>query len=403
MAFQLTPEQEMIRLMARDFAKRELEPFAGTWDRDEVFPEAAIRKMGGLGLMGMMLPIEYGGAGAGAVSYSLALQEIAAACASTAVTMSVTNLSSDPILKFGSEEQKRKFLVPLARGEMLGAFAVTEPEAGSDPGSMTTRAEDRGDHYLVNGSKIFITNGSRADVIVLIVRTGSEKSNRGLSALLLTKGTLGFRIGRRDEKMGLRASDTVELLFDDCRIPKENLLAREGFGFRAAMAALADSSPGAGWIDRKTEFSDLFSQYRVYLTGLLALAVAVIAVMYLWRFRLPHGLICLVPTVLSLATGIAALGYSGHNLNLFSLLALILVLGIGINYTLFFTNPRGTPTTSMFAIFMAVVTTLLTFGMLVFSATQAISSFGIVLSFGILTAFLLSPLTLPVKKRGRRK
>ena len=238
MAFQLTPEQEMIRLMARDFAKRELEPFAGTWDRDEVFPEAAIRKMGGLGLMGMMLPIEYSGAGAGAVSYSLALQEIAAACASTAVTMSVTNLSSDPILKFGSEEQKRTFLVPLARGEMLGAFAVTEPEAGSDPGSMTTRAEDRGDHYLVNGSKIFITNGSRADVIVLIVRTGSEKSNRGLSALLLTKGTPGFRIGRRDEKMGLRASDTVELLFDDCRIPKENLLAREGFGFRAAMAAL---------------------------------------------------------------------------------------------------------------------------------------------------------------------
>ena len=238
MAFQLTPEQEMIRLMARDFAKRELEPFAGTWDRDEVFPEAAIRKMGGLGLMGMMLPIEYGGAGAGAVSYSLALQEIAAACASTAVTMSVTNLSSDPILKFGSEEQKRAFLVPLARGEMLGAFAVTEPEAGSDPGSMTTRAEDRGDHYLVNGSKIFITNGSRADVIVLIVRTGSEKSNRGLSALLLTKGTPGFRIGRRDEKMGLRASDTVELLFDDCRIPTENLLAREGFGFRAAMAAL---------------------------------------------------------------------------------------------------------------------------------------------------------------------
>lgn len=238
MAFQLTPEQEMIRLMARDFAKRELEPFAGTWDRDEIFPEAAIRKMGGLGLMGMMLPIEYGGAGAGAVSYSLALQEIAAACASTAVTMSVTNLSSDPILKFGSEEQKQHFLVPLARGEMLGAFAVTESEAGSDPGSMTTRAEERSDHYLVNGSKIFITNGSRADVIVLIVRTGSEKSNRGLSALLLKKGTPGFRIGRRDEKMGLRASDTVELLFDDCRIPKENLLAREGFGFRAAMVAL---------------------------------------------------------------------------------------------------------------------------------------------------------------------
>jgi len=238
MAFQLTPEQEMIRLMARDFAKKELEPFAGEWDRKEAFPEKAIRKMGGLGLMGMMIPVEYGGAGAGAVSYSLALQEIAYACASTAVTMSVTNLSSDPILKFGSEEQKRRYLAPLARGEMLGAFAVTESDAGSDPGGMTTRAEEKGDHYLVNGSKIFITNGSYADVIVLITRIGSEKSNRGLSAFLLTKGTPGFRIGRKEDKMGLRASDTVELLFDDCRIPKENLLGKEGIGFKIAMVAL---------------------------------------------------------------------------------------------------------------------------------------------------------------------
>jgi alkylation response protein AidB-like acyl-CoA dehydrogenase len=228
----------MIRLMARDFAKKELEPFAGKWDREETFPEKAVQKMGGLGLMGMMIPVEYGGAGAGAVSYSLALQEIAYACASTAVTMSVTNLSSDPILKFGSEEQKERYLMPLARGEMLGAFAVTEPEAGSDPGGMTTRAEDRGDHYRVNGSKIFITNGSYADVIVLIVRTGSEKSNRALSAFLLTKGTPGFRIGRSEDKMGLRASNTVELLFDDCRIPKENLLGKEGIGFKIAMVAL---------------------------------------------------------------------------------------------------------------------------------------------------------------------
>jgi butyryl-CoA dehydrogenase len=238
MAFQLTPEQEMIRLMARDFAKKELEPFAGEWDREETFPEKAVRKMGGLGLMGMMIPVEYGGAGAGAVSYSLALQEIAYACASTAVTMSVTNLSSDPILKFGSEEHKQRYLAPLARGEMLGAFAVTEPDAGSDPGGMTTRAEEKGDHYLVNGSKIFITNGSYADVIVLITRIGSEKSNRGLSAFLLTKGTPGFRIGRKEDKMGLRASDTVELLFDDCRIPKENLLGKEGIGFKIAMVAL---------------------------------------------------------------------------------------------------------------------------------------------------------------------
>jgi alkylation response protein AidB-like acyl-CoA dehydrogenase len=238
MSFQLSQEQEMIRLMARDFAKRELEPFAGQWDREKSFPEKAVRKMGGLGLMGMMIPAEYGGAGAGAVSYSLALQEIAFSCASTAVTMSVTNLSSDPLLQFGNEEQKRRYLAPLARGEMLGAFAVTEPEAGSDPGSMTTRAEDRGDHYRINGSKIFITNGSYADVTVLIARTGSEKSNRGLSAFLLPKGAPGFTIGRSEEKMGLRASDTVELLFEDCLIQKENLLGKEGSGFKIAMVAL---------------------------------------------------------------------------------------------------------------------------------------------------------------------
>jgi butyryl-CoA dehydrogenase len=238
MLFQLSQEQEMIRLMARDFAKKELEPFAGKWDGEETFPEAAIKKMGALGLMGMMIPVEYGGAGVGAVGYSLALQEIAYACASTAVTMSVTNLSSDPILKFGSEEQKKCHLMPLAQGETLGAFAVTEPDAGSDPGGMKTRAEERGDHYLVNGSKVFITNGSYADVIILIARTGSEKAHRSLSAFLLTKGTSGFKIGRCEEKMGLRASDTVELLFDDCRIPKENLLTREGIGFRIAMTAL---------------------------------------------------------------------------------------------------------------------------------------------------------------------
>jgi butyryl-CoA dehydrogenase len=238
MSFQLTSEQEMIRLMARDFARKELEPFAGQWDREKTFPAGAIKKMGGLGLMGMMVPGEFGGAGAGAVGYSLALQEIAYACASTAVTMSVTNLSTDPIVKFGTEEQKRRFLKPLAEGEMLGAFAVTEPEAGSDPGSMTTRAEERGGDYCVHGSKLFITNGSYADVIVLVTRAGSDKANRGLSAFLLTRGTPGFTVGRSEEKMGLCASDTAELLFDDCRIPRENLLGKEGSGFKIAMVAL---------------------------------------------------------------------------------------------------------------------------------------------------------------------
>ena len=234
----ISSEQEMIRLMARDFARNELEPNAQNWDHKEIFPADAVKKLGALGLFGMMVPQEYGGAGAGAVSYSLALQEIAYSCASTAVTMSVTNLSCDPLLKFGNEEQKEKYLKPLAEGRYLGAFAITEPAAGSDPGSMTTWAEDKGNHYLVNGSKIFITNGGFADVIILVVRTGQEKSNKSLSGFLLEKGTPGFKIGRTEDKMGLRASNTVELLFEDCRIPKNNLLGKEGIGFKIAMAAL---------------------------------------------------------------------------------------------------------------------------------------------------------------------
>jgi butyryl-CoA dehydrogenase len=238
MPLQLSSEQEMIRLMARNFARTELEPNAHKWDQKEIFPQDAVRKMGTLGLFGMMVPQELGGTDAGAVSYSLALQEIAYSCASTAVTMSVTNLSCDPLLKFGNEEQKEKYLKPLAEGLYLGAFAITEPAAGSDPGSMTTRAEDKGDCYLVNGSKIFITNGGFADIIILIARTGQEKSNRSLSGFLLEKGTPGFTIGRTEDKMGLRASNTVELLFEDCRIPKRNLLGKEGIGFKIAMAAL---------------------------------------------------------------------------------------------------------------------------------------------------------------------
>ncbi len=228
----------MVRLMARDFAKKELEPYACERDRHETFPADVIRKMGELGLMGMMVPPEYGGSGAGAVSYSLALQEIAYACASTAVTMSVANLSTEPLLRFGSEEQKERYLLPLAAGEKLGAFAITEPDAGSDPSSMTTRAEEKDDHYLINGRKIFITNGGYADLINLIARTDPQKGNRGLSAFLIEKGMEGFSVGKKEEKMGLRASDTVELVFDDCRVPKENLLGRKGQGFKVAMTAL---------------------------------------------------------------------------------------------------------------------------------------------------------------------
>ncbi|MGD0820648.1 MAG: acyl-CoA dehydrogenase [Desulfomonilia bacterium] len=238
MPFQLNAEQEMVRLMARDFAKRELEPFSAKRDKEEIFPSDVVKKMGQLGLLGMMVPLEFGGSGAGAVSYCLALQEIAYACASTAVTMSVANLSTEPLLKFGDEGQKIKYLIKLAQGEMLGCFALTEPNSGSDPASLAIRAEDKGDYYLINGTKVFITHGAYADVVNLIARTGPEKGSKGLSAFIVEKGTPGFSVGSREDKMGLRASNTVELIFEDCKVPKENLLGKPGIGFKIAMTAL---------------------------------------------------------------------------------------------------------------------------------------------------------------------
>jgi butyryl-CoA dehydrogenase len=238
MAFEISSEQEMIRMMARDFAKKELEPHAAEWDRQGIFPIDAIKKMGELGLLGMMVPPELGGSGAGAVAYSLALQEIAYACASSAVTMSVANLSTDPLLKFGNRQQKEKWLTGLAEGALLGAFALTEPGAGSDPGSMTTTAVLKKDRYIINGTKVFITHGQYADVVNLIARTGQEKGTKGLSAFIVEKGTPGFKIGTKEEKMGLRASNTVELVFEDCEIPAKNLLGNPGEGFKVAMRAL---------------------------------------------------------------------------------------------------------------------------------------------------------------------
>ncbi|MHB8781488.1 MAG: acyl-CoA dehydrogenase [Candidatus Geothermincolia bacterium] len=238
MSFQLTEEQKMVRLLARDFARKELEPVAAERDKGEIFPLDVVKKMGELGLLGMMVPVEYGGDGAGAVSYCLALQEIAYACASTAVTMSVANLSTEPLLKFGDEPQKSKYLGRLAQGELLGCFALTEPGAGSDPGSLVLEAREDGDHYRINGTKTFITHGQYADVVNLIARTGPEKGSKGLSAFIVEKGTPGFTVGSREDKMGLRASNTVELLFNDCLVPKENLLGDLGSGFKIAMIAL---------------------------------------------------------------------------------------------------------------------------------------------------------------------
>ena len=238
MAFEITSEQEMIRLMARDFARKELEPMAAAWERQGIFPMDAVKKMGELGLLGMMVPPELGGSGAGTVAYSLALQEIAYACASSAVTMSVANLSTEPLLRFGSPEQKEKWLVGLAEGSLLGAFALTEPGAGSDPGSMTTTAVLRKDKYIINGTKVFITHGQYADVINLIARTGQERGAKGLSAFIIEKGMPGFTIGTKEDKLGLRASNTVELVFEDCEVPAKNLLGNPGEGFKVAMLAL---------------------------------------------------------------------------------------------------------------------------------------------------------------------
>ena len=180
------------------------------------------------------VPTEYGGSDAGAVSYCLALEEIASACASTAVTMSVANLSTEPLLKFGDESQKQRYLVPLASGKALGCFAVTEPGAGSDPGGLMLKAEEKGGCYLLNGTKVFITHGEYADVVNLVARTGPDKGNKGLSAFVVEKGTPGFSVGKREDKMGLRASNTVELVFEDCLVPAENLVGRPGRGFKIA-------------------------------------------------------------------------------------------------------------------------------------------------------------------------
>ncbi|PIU63209.1 MAG: acyl-CoA dehydrogenase [Armatimonadetes bacterium CG07_land_8_20_14_0_80_40_9] len=238
MAFKLTDEQRMIQLMVREFAKKEIEPVASEYEKKEIFPQENLKKMAELGLMGMMIPPEYGGSGVGTVSYSIAMQEIAYACASTSVAMSVSNLSCEPILMFGSEEQKRRFLTPLASGKYLGAFALTEPEAGSDPASLRTRAILKGDSYFINGSKTFITNGSYADIFIVTARTQEGVGGKGLSSFILEKGTPGFSVGKKEDKMGLRAADTVGLVFEDCQVPKENLLGQEGDGFEIVMVAL---------------------------------------------------------------------------------------------------------------------------------------------------------------------
>ncbi|MBT0533196.1 acyl-CoA dehydrogenase [Riemerella anatipestifer] len=239
MDFNLTEEQLMIQQAARDFAQNELLPEVIERDKNQKFPAEQVKKMGELGFLGMMVDPKYGGAGMDSVSYVLAMEEIAKVDASAAVIMSVNNsLVCAGLEKYASEEQKQKYLVPLASGEVIGAFALSEPEAGSDATSQKTTAEDKGDYYLLNGTKNWITNGGTATYYIVIAQTHPEKGHKGINAFIVERGWEGFEIGPKEDKMGIRGSDTHSLLFTDVKVPKENRIGEDGFGFKFAMAVL---------------------------------------------------------------------------------------------------------------------------------------------------------------------
>ena len=245
MDFSLTEEQIMIRDAARDFAQNEL--LEGVIDRDEKqeFPTEQIKKMGELGFLGMMVDPKYGGGGMDAVSYVLAMEEISKIDASASVVMSVNNsLVCWGLETYGTEEQKQKYLTKLATGEIIGAFCLSEPEAGSDATSQQTTAIDMGDHYLVNGTKNWITNGNTASVYIVIAQTDRDKGHKGINALIIEKGADGFVIGPKENKLGIRGSDTHSLLFTDVKVPKENRIGEDGFGFKFAMKTLAGGRIG---------------------------------------------------------------------------------------------------------------------------------------------------------------
>jgi alkylation response protein AidB-like acyl-CoA dehydrogenase len=239
MTFDYTETQLMIQETAREFAEEELSPRAAERDEKEEFPSDAVKKLGELGFMGMMVPEQYGGAGLDTVSYVLAMIEISKADASCGVIMSVNNsLVCFGINEWGTEEQKEKYLKPLAMGKMLGAFALSEPEAGSDASNQQTTAVRDGDYYVFNGTKNFITNGSHADVILVMAQTDKSKGAHGISAFIVEKGTPGLSVAKKEKKLGIRSSDTVSLSFQDCRVPLQNRIGDEGFGFKFAMRTL---------------------------------------------------------------------------------------------------------------------------------------------------------------------
>jgi len=239
MDFNFTEEQLAVQEAAREFAEHELLPGVIERDEKELFPTEQIKKMGEMGFLGMMVSPEYGGGGMDTVSYALAMEEIAKVDASSAVIMSVNNsLVCWGLEKYGTEEQKRKYLIPLAQGQIIGAFCLSEPEAGSDATSQHTTAEDKGEHYLINGTKNWITNGKSASVYLVFAQTDKSKRHHGINAFIVEKGAEGFVVGKKEKKLGIRGSDTHSLMFSDVKVPKENRIGEDGFGFKLAMEVL---------------------------------------------------------------------------------------------------------------------------------------------------------------------
>lgn len=239
MNFSLTKEQEMVRKVMREFAEKEVKPIAAEIDETERFPRENVEKMARYHMLGIPIPKEYGGSGGDDISYAIGVEELSRVCGTTGVILSAhTSLGCWPILKYGTEEQKQKYLVPMAKGELIGAFGLTEPNAGTDAAGQQTIAVPDGDDYVLNGTKIFITNGGEADVYIIFAMTDKSKGTRGISAFIVEKDYKGFKIGKKESKMGIRASATTELIFENCRIPKENLLGKEGAGFKIAMTTL---------------------------------------------------------------------------------------------------------------------------------------------------------------------
>jgi butyryl-CoA dehydrogenase len=239
MNFRLSEEHEMIRKMVRDFARNEVAPTAAERDEEERFDREIFDKMAELGLTGIPWPEEYGGIGSDYLAYCIAVEELSRVCASTGVMLSAhTSLSGWPIYKFGNEEQKQKYLRPMAEGKSIGAYGLTEPGSGSDAGAMRTTAKEDGDYYVLNGSKIFITNGGVADIYVVFALTDPTSKHKGTTAFIVESSFPGFSVGKKEKKLGIRSSPTTEIIFEDCRVPKENILGEVGEGFKVAMMTL---------------------------------------------------------------------------------------------------------------------------------------------------------------------